>query len=154
MIRYALKCGRGHAFESWFRSAEAFETLRAAGHVACPECGATDVAKALMAPQVRPARKAAARSAPEAQSPAPSPADPEAERRAAREAAIAELRRRVEANSEYVGVQFAAEARRIQSGESPERSIYGEARVEDARALIEEGVPVAPLPFVPLRRAN
>jgi hypothetical protein len=70
------------------------------------------------------------------------------------EAAFAALRRQIEANSDYVGLNFAAEARRIHAGEAPERSIYGEARADEARALIEDGVPVAPLPFVPGRKTN
>jgi len=150
MIRYALRCRDGHSFESWFRSAAAFESLAAAGHVVCPDCGTTEVRKALMAPQVRPARKAAAETAPAA----PEPRRPLSEPASAREAALAELRRQVEERSEYVGLQFAAEARRIHAGEAPERLIHGEAKAEEARALIEEGVPVAPLPFLPARRAN
>ena len=138
MIRYALRCDSDHGFESWFGSAEAYDRLRAAGHVSCPDCGSTTVEKALMAPNVTPSRKAV---------PLDAPKDP-------REAALAELRRRVEENSEYVGLEFAAEARRIHEGDAPERSIYGEAKLDDARRLIEDGVPVAPLPFLPKARAN
>jgi hypothetical protein len=137
MIRYALRCDRDHGFDSWFGSAEAYDRLRAAGHVACPDCGSTVVDKALMAPSVSPARDKALAA----------PRDP-------REAALAELRRQVEENSEYVGLEFATEARRIHEGEAPERSIYGEARLDEARRLIEDGVPVAPLPFLPKARAN
>jgi hypothetical protein len=137
MIRYALRCDRDHGFESWFGSAEAYDRLRAGGHVACPDCGSTGVDKALMAPNVTPSRSKALTA----------PQDP-------REAALAELRRKVEENSEYVGLEFATEARRIHDGEAPERAIYGEAKLEDARRLIEDGVPVAPLPFLPKARAN
>lgn len=167
MIRYALRCRHGHGFESWFRSAEAFETLRAAGQLHCPECGVGAVEKALMAPQVRPARQqaAATRTAPpdapgHAAQPGPVPASADGPARplsapsSQREAALAELRRRIEEGSEYVGLEFVAEARAIHAGEAPERSIYGEARLDEARALIDEGVPVAPLPFLPGRKAN
>jgi hypothetical protein len=137
MIRYALRCDRDHGFDSWFGSAEAYDRLRAAGHVACPDCGSTEIDKALMAPNVTPSRAKALTT----------PQDP-------REAALAELRRKVEENSEYVGLEFATEARRIHEGEAPERAIYGEAKLDDARRLIEDGVPVAPLPFRPKQRAN
>jgi hypothetical protein len=137
MIRYALRCEKEHDFESWFGSAEAYDRLRAVGHVACPDCGSTTVDKALMAPSVTPSRSKALAA----------PRDP-------REAALAELRRKVEENSEYVGLEFASEARRIHEGDAPERSIYGEAKLDDARRLIEDGVPVAPLPFLPKARAN
>lgn len=139
MIRYALKCDRDHGFESWFKTSAAFDALKASGHVACPVCGSTAVEKALMAPTVRPPEE----GRPQLRDPA-SPM----------EEAMAALRREVEANSEYVGLGFAAEARAIHAGEAPGRSIYGEARPEEARALLEEGVPVAPLPFMPPRKTN
>jgi hypothetical protein len=162
MIRYSLKCSAGHAFESWFGSSEAFDRLMAAQHVTCPECGATEVCKALMAPGVRPARSAASLSdqaanppqAPADTAAADQPARPLSVQDSPRQAALAELRRMIESKSEYVGLQFAAEARRIHEGDAPERPIYGEAKIEEAKALIEDGVPVAPLPFLPARRAN
>ncbi len=142
MIRYALKCDKGHGFESWFASASAYETLAAQGHVTCPECGSAQVSKAMMAPSLGSAGQKAA-AAPAA---APEPAD--------RAAMLKRLRAEIEANSEYVGMSFAAEARRMHEGDAPERSIYGEARPEEARALIDDGIPVAPLPFVPDRQRN
>jgi hypothetical protein len=145
MIRYALKCATDHGFDSWFQSAETFDGLARAGRVACPVCGSTEVSKSLMAPAVRPARGTAV--APASDRPLAAPASD-------LEEAMAELRRQVERNSDYVGMSFVAEARRIHSGEAPERSIYGEARPEEARKLIEEGVPVAPLPFIPPRKTN
>ncbi len=132
MIRYALKCEAGHAFESWFKSAGAYEALRGAGHVACPDCGSAAVEKELMAPAVASGQA----------------------RAADRAAALAELKRKVEENADYVGMNFVAEARAMHAGERPERSIYGEARPEEAIALLEEGVPVAPLPFLPTRKTN
>lgn len=105
MIRYALTCDKDHAFESWFQSAEGFDRLLGAGMVACSVCGSPTVSKSLMAPAVRPARKAAATpSEPPAERPLSAPAS-EVEK------AIATLRRQVEENSEYVGPDFAAEAR-------------------------------------------
>lgn len=145
MIRYALTCAEGHSFESWFASASAFDDLRGRGLVACVACGSGEVEKALMAPAVRPTP----RSEPRAEAPGskPPPRDP-------REEALARLRAKVEAESEYVGLSFAAEARAMHEGDVPHRSIYGEARPDEARALLEDGVPVAPLPFVPKRSAN
>ncbi len=144
MIRYTLTCANDHGFESWFQSAEAFDRLAAAGHVACATCGSTDIAKTLMAPAVRPARAAAASGE----------AGPLSAPRTQAEAALAEIRRRIEANSDYVGLNFAAEARAMHEGTIPERSIYGEAWPDDARRLVEDGIPVAPLPFLPARKAN
>ncbi|MGY6410476.1 MAG: DUF1178 family protein [Alkalilacustris sp.] len=145
MIRYSLRCPNGHGFDSWFGSAGDYDRLTAAGQIACPDCGAGNVAKAPMAPSVRPGRNAAA--PPPAPGPALSPDE-------ARRAALAELRRRIEASSENVGLRFAAEARAMHAGEAPERPIHGEARPDEARALIEEGVPVLPLPFLPSRKVN
>ncbi|OIP88005.1 MAG: hypothetical protein AUK37_00265 [Rhodobacterales bacterium CG2_30_65_12] len=146
MIRYALKCPRNHRFESWFQSAAAFDALLAAGQLACPTCGAPEVEKSLMSPDVRPAR--AATAAVEAETPHPLAAKSERER------AVAALKARVEATGDYVGLRFAREARAMHEGSAPERPIYGEARADEARALIEDGVPVAPLPFTPTRKTN
>lgn len=158
MIRFALKCSQGHGFESWFASGAAYETLRAGGHLACPVCGDTGIEKALMTPALQPER-AAPEVAPADPPSAPTPAIPEAgtlmstgDR--ALEEKLAALRRHVEENAEYVGKDFADEARQMHLGDAPERPIYGEARIEEARALVEEGVPVAPLPFLPARKAN
>jgi len=139
MIRFSLRCDRDHRFESWFQSAESFDKLHAAGHLACAVCGSAAVDKALMAPQVQPARAATV-----AASPAPSPA----------EQALAEMRRRIEKTADYVGPGFAREARDMHEGLIPERAIYGEAHADEARQLIEDGVPVLPLPFTPRRKAN
>lgn len=150
MIRYALKCDQNHAFESWFQNAAAYDGLRAAGHVSCPNCGSTTVEKSLMAPKVRPARSATPASVPaKSQTPTALAApNPEIE------AEIAKLRAKVEAESEYVGGSFAREARAMYLGDAPERSIYGEAKLADAKDLLEDGVPVMPLPFTPTRKSN
>ena len=147
MIRYALECPEGHGFESWFASAEGFDALAGRGLVACPVCGATGVAKTLMAPALLASRKALVAANPAAERPLSGPAS-------AREQALAAMRREIEANSDYVGMNFATEARRIHAGDAPERAIYGEARADEARKLIEDGVPVAPLPFLPARKTN
>lgn len=146
MIRYNLKCGAGHGFDSWFKNAEAFSALQAAGQVTCPVCGSAEVEKELMAPAVRPARKAAAALPPSR----PDLSAPASEL----EEKLAALKRQIEENSEYVGMNFAAEARKIHAGEAPERAIHGEAKPDEARAMIEEGLPVAPLPFLPARKVN
>ena len=142
MIRYSLKCGAGHGFESWFRSADAFVALRSAGQVHCPVCGRSEVEKDLMAPAIRPARRN--------ESAKPDLSGPASDL----EEKLAALKRQIEENSEYVGMNFATEARKIHAGDAPERAIHGEAKPEEARAMIEEGLPVAPLPFLPSRKVN
>lgn len=159
MIQYTLKCSEGHRFDSWFQSGDAFDKLVQASMVTCPECGATQVEKAIMAPRVRPARTAA-----QPEVPVPSPVVAEKPEAAPQqslsapnselEKAVKELRKRVEANSDYVGADFAKEARAMHLGDAPERSIYGEAKPEDAKSLIEDGVAVMPLPFMPNRKTN
>lgn len=138
MIRYDLKCAKDHAFDSWFASADAFDGLKRAGQLSCPHCGSTKVEKALMAPKVRPARKAVSLQKAETD----------------QEKALAKLRQEVEKNSDYVGMNFASEARAMHDGDMPQRAIYGEAKPEEAKSLIEDGVPVAPLPFTPKAKTN
>ena len=136
MIRYALRCDRGHDFDGWFRSSGGFETMRDAGQVTCAECGSSQVDRALMAPAVT--EKRAPLNAP----------------RNKAEVALEALRRKVEESSDYVGLRFAEEARAMHDGDRPSRAIHGEARPDEARKLIEDGVPIAPLPFIPRRQAN
>lgn len=145
MIRYALTCGEGHDFESWFQSAASFDALAAAKHLSCPDCGDRRVEKSLMAPGVQATRAGGG---------GPEDTATLSEPRNGREAALAQLRKEVETNSEYVGLKFAAEARAMHDGDIPHRAIYGEARIDEAKRLVEDGVPVAPLPFTPRTRAN
>jgi hypothetical protein len=143
MIRYALKCQDRHDFESWFASADAFDALDRAGRIECPVCGTTRVAKALMAPGVGSAGETPAlRDAPPSGSAdTPLPSTTPAEQ------ALRLLRREIEKRSDYVGTRFADEARKMHLGETPDRVIHGEAAPHEARALIDEGIQILPLPF-------
>jgi len=147
MIRYTLKCDKEHSFDSWFSSAAAFDALLAKGMVSCTICGSATVEKALMAPAVRPARKAAAAEATKPEAPLSAP-------QTGIEEAFAAMRQAVEANSDYVGVNFVSEARAMHEGAKPERAIHGEARLDEAKALLDDGIPVMPLPFLPKRSRN
>lgn len=132
MIRYSLRCDQGHKFDGWFRSADGFDAMAKAGQVSCSVCGSAEVSKELMAPAV-PSRDSEER--------------PLAAPGSELETAVAELRRQIETNSDYVGSDFATQARAMHDGEMPKRSIHGEAKLEEARKLVEDGVPVMPLPF-------
>ena len=148
MIRSSLRCEQGHDFDGWFRSSDGFDSLRAAGQVSCAICGSLKVEKALMAPRV--AHGDAGDGGREGLAGGGDLHTP----RDDREAALEQMRRHVEANSDYVGMSFAAEARAMHEGSAPERAIHGEAKLEDARKLIEDGIPVTPLPFRSRQRAN
>ena len=141
MINYTLKCDQNHTFDSWFKSAEAFEMLVKKSMVVCSECGSTKITKAIMAPSVSTSRKKDNKPS-------------ELEKKSKLKNDILELKKKIEANSEYVGNNFANEARSMYLGETPERSIYGEAKTDDAKKLIDDGIPVMPLPFLPAKRAN
>ncbi|PYG26492.1 DUF1178 family protein [Pelagimonas varians] len=150
MIQYSLKCADGHQFDSWFQSASAFDKLQSAGHVTCAVCGSAKVAKAMMAPRVNKVAKVVAPKPEPIPDKTPSLSAPNSEA----EQAIANLKQHVEANSDYVGKDFATEARAMHDGDSPTRSIWGEAKLEDAKALVDEGISVMPLPFLPTRKSN
>ncbi|MFQ6548924.1 DUF1178 family protein [Aestuariibius sp. 2305UL40-4] len=145
MIKYTLKCGDGHAFESWFHSSDAFDALRDAGRLSCIECGNTHVEKSLMAPKVRPGRASGPLPEPANTSDAPPPDFVKA---------VAKLKAHVEATSDYVADRFASEARAIHVGDAPDRPIYGEANSGEVKSLLDDGIPVAPLPFVSGRKVN
>jgi hypothetical protein len=141
MIVFDLACASGHIFEAWFGSTADFDAQRERGLVTCPICGATEVSKAVMAPNVAPKGNRA--SAPVAmRGGTPTPAEMKAML-----AALAKAQAKALEGSEHVGSHFAAEARAIHDGDAPERPIHGQATREEARALVEDGVPVAPLPL-------
>lgn len=140
MIRYALACGAGHDFEGWFGGSDDFDVQSAQGLVSCPACGSPEVRKQIMAPAVVTSKGKAER--------APGPS-----REMMMEMAN-QVRRHVEDNFDNVGDAFAREARAIHEGRSEERGIYGEATLREARELLEDGVPVAPLPQTPLERRD
>jgi hypothetical protein len=137
MIKYALGCAEGHEFESWFIDSAAYEKQRKRGFVVCPECGSTAVEKAIMAPAVVGGERGVCA--------APAESLLDEKRRRAREM-IVRLRQEIEANTDDVGAKFPEVARAIQAGDEPERAIRGQASPDEARALIEEGVSVLPLP--------
>ncbi|WP_050526151.1 DUF1178 family protein [Pseudorhodobacter aquimaris] len=142
MIRYSLKCAADHSFDSWFQSAAAFDALAEGGHVTCPTCGSAEIVKTLMAPAVSTTRVATTMAGTLS-----TPANPQEE-------ALSALRVEVEANSDYVGKNFVTEARKMHNGAVPSRAIHGEARLDEAKKLIEDGVPVVPMPFIPPRKVN
>lgn len=143
MIRYTLECRKGHEFEAWFRSSSVYDEQVANGQVVCAVCGSKKVKKSLMAPNVATRSK---KTVPVAQTPADEGHDS-----ARRElmALMRKVRAEVEKTAEYVGPQFAEEARKIHHEEAPARGIYGEASPDDVRALREEGVEFYPLPKLP-----
>lgn len=152
MIRYSLTCQDGHSFESWFQSSDAYDALAARGLISCTSCGSTEVKKALMAPRVS-ATEVEAETAPADQRQAMA-AGPLSQPGSKMERMLADLRKTVEENSTYVGGNFATEARQMHLGEVPERQIHGEATPQEARDLVEDGVPILPLPVLPKSKAN
>jgi hypothetical protein len=153
MIRYALQCEHGHAFESWFQNSAAYDKQAKRGLVTCPICNSGKVEKAIMAPRLArtEANEPAAEATPAAAPPAPprtpvamvSPQERELRKR------LKELRDHVVKNATYVGPRFAEEARKMHYGEIEHRSIYGEASAEEARELHDEGIEFQPLPIMP-----
>jgi hypothetical protein len=152
MIRYNLRCERGHAFESWFQSSSAYDQQVRRKLVACPTCGTSKVEKAIMAPQIV-GKKGRERAAPvPAEQPAATAAESTplmmAQERELR-AKLKELRDHIVKNADNVGDRFPNEARKMHYGDIEHRPIYGEASPEEARSLVEEGVEVSPLPVLP-----
>jgi hypothetical protein len=152
MIRYNLRCEKGHAFESWFQSSAAYESQEKRWLVSCPACGSVKVERAIMAPQIvtkkgreAPAPEPAAPTEATASEPTPLLMAQERELRAK----LKELRDHIVKNADNVGERFPNEARKMHYGDIEHRPIYGEASPEEARSLIDEGVEVSPLPVLP-----
>lgn len=160
MIRYALVCDKGHAFESWFADSAAYDKQAKRGLVTCPQCGSSKVAKAIMAPRLSAAKKRRrpieAPALPEAPVPAaaeaPAPVAMVSPQEREFRAKLKELRDHLVKNADHVGPKFPDEARKMHYGEIEHRSIYGEASPDEAKALVEEGIEVHPLPVLPEER--
>jgi hypothetical protein len=142
MIVFDLKCGGEHVFEAWFKSSSAYEEQRLAGLIACPVCNDATITKAVMAPAVAAKGNQAPDSAPAALK--------------AALATIAAMQAKQLETSQWVGAAFADKARAMHQGDEPEAPIHGQATAAEAIALVEEGVPVAPLlvPVVPPEACN
>ncbi len=160
MILYDLRCRKGHVFEAWFRDSAAYDDRVEAGVVACPTCGSKKVEKAPMAPRLakgglsKGSGETGEVQRAEAQTAEAGPAETEtakAETAKAAEAmrALRGLRRKVEDNFDYVGPQFAEEARKIHYGESDAHNIYGETSDQEAKELRDEGVTFTRIPWAP-----
>jgi hypothetical protein len=160
VIRYALACNKGHEFESWFQSSEAYDKQAKRGLVACPLCGSAKVEKALMAPRLKRTDKTSPRAEPAHAEPAAAPAAaPEktpvaimSDRERELRRKLKELREHLTKSADYVGPKFPEEARKMHYGEIEHRSIYGEASPQDAKELHEEGIEFHPLPVLPDER--
>jgi hypothetical protein len=178
MIHYQLQCHQGHSFDGWFKDSASFDVQVQAGYVSCPSCNSADVTRALMAPalgrgtkkfQTEPQPAGPRQGDPRQgevaageDSPRPASREAPALPSGATSAAIAEsglpdnvravlqrLRAEVERSCDYVGNDFAEEARRIHYGEAEARGIYGEASRTDAEALADEGIEIGVLPWLP-----
>ena len=133
MIRYALICEHNHEFEGWFGASADFDDQRERGLVDCPACGSKAVRKAIMAPAVAGTKRRGEDAGP-------------TQNQAMMMEAMGRIRAHVEENFDDVGDAFASEARAIHEGRSEERGIYGQATSQEVKALMEDGVPVAPMP--------
>jgi hypothetical protein len=159
MIHYQLHCGQDHDFDGWFANSSGFEEQQARGLIACPHCGNTDVRRALMAPAIGKKGNATAQAEPvdeagEAGLPAAAPPSmpvvmPDPVLSDQMIEMIHKVRAEVEKNCDSVGSEFAEEARKIHYGEADARGIYGETTLDEAQELVEEGIDVTALPFVP-----
>lgn len=150
MIKYSLICEIGHEFEGWFQNSAAFDTQSAQRLIVCPSCGTLEVQKALMAPAVTNRSK---QSEPVQNHPTPGPeATTHAYVPPAIQDIVRKIRGEIEKQAEYVGPEFAEEARRIHYTESPERGIYGEATSDEVAELDAEGIQVFALPVLPEER--
>lgn len=140
MIKYALVCEHGHEFEGWFGASSDYDDQAARGLLECPACASKAVRKQIMAPAIAGTKRTMGDVSPKTH--------------AMMMETVRKVRRHVEENFDYVGDAFAREARAIHEGKSEERGIYGEASPAEVKKLVEDGVPVAPLPPEPLKKTD
>ena len=154
MIHYQLCCDVDHEFDGWFKDSDNFDRQVARKLINCPVCASTKIRRALMAPGIR--KKGGAATVIESEPPPPAPQPPQLSNRKAAgimpdqvRAALLKLRTEVEKNCDYVGPNFAEEARRIHNGEAQPRGIYGESTDADVEALADDGIEIAQIPWLP-----
>jgi hypothetical protein len=157
MILYTLRCAEGHEFESWFKDSKTYERQEKRALIPCPTCGSGKVTRALMTPRIgKSGKTGTVEVAVPAETAAP--AAPAAEQQMAALAqhmpkemrdTLLKLRQQVEKNCDYVGGNFAEEARKIHYGEADKRGIYGETSEKEAEALVEEGIEFGRVPWIP-----
>jgi len=147
VILYRLICADGHEFDAWFRNSATFDRQAAKGILSCPECNSDQVTKAMMAPRIN--RGAAMDSDALASSQQMALAAAPAPEAMGLKEMLRALRRQVEENCDYVGDKFAQEARAIAEERADARNIYGEATREEVRDLLDDGIDIAPLPWLP-----
>tara|TARA_Y100001954_G_C15263989_1_gene338767 strand:- start:80 stop:502 length:423 start_codon:yes stop_codon:yes gene_type:complete len=135
MIKYKLQCENLHQFESWFSSSHAYEKLKNEKLLSCEICGSNSISKSLMSPSVNSKEKESIKEVFKSK--------PNKEQKL-----LKKLKKEIEKNCEYVGENFEKEARAIHFGDSPKRSIYGETTLNEAKSLYEDGIPIAPLPWI------
>ena len=151
MIRYSLACDAGHRFDSWFGNSAAFDSLLSQGVLTCPECGSGQVAKTIMAPAIVARQSPGAQLAENAPTGGPAAVDlalMDDKRRELR-SMVRAFREQVLAGTQDVGARFPEEARRMHEGEIAHREIRGQATIDEARALLDEGIMILPLPVLP-----
>ena len=133
MIKYSLRCESDHVFEAWFSDSEGFEKQNKKNLISCLTCSSTKIKKDIMAPRISSGKQKTNRLN---------------QKKDKVEMILNKVRKHVESNFDYVGDNFADEARAIHYGEKEEREIYGETSIDDAVELIEEGIKVEPLPGI------
>lgn len=145
MIKFSLRCNGKHNFDSWFKSSEAFDKLGASGLLSCPICGSNEVKKNVMTPQVQSSSTHVkeVKNKPSFSAP-PTPAD----------LMMQKLRNLIDTKFENVGEKFVTEVRAMDAGEIPRRSVIGDASLNDAIELLEDGIPVTPVPWLDKRKSN
>ena len=142
-----LQCNHRHEFEGWFGSEEEFQSQLSRQLVECPVCASHDITKRLSAPRLN--LSGAREPVPEVKSATPDANEAVATHVSNTEFQTAWLKmvRHVMANTVDVGTQFAEEARKIHYGETEQKQIRGQVSAEETRELLEEGIPVMPLPI-------
>ena len=174
MIKYQLICDLSHEFEGWFKTSASFDAQNQSELITCPECGSANVRRALMTPNLASPKRRRRPSADNISNinasitdingttssssnqtnllgarDVVSGASPSVNEIGEAMAQLRQLQRKIKAEYRDVGTEFAAEARKIHYGESAPENIYGQSSDEEREALLDEGIDVVAMPWVP-----
>ena len=151
MIKYSLKCfedncNKSEPFDGWFQNSASFEKQIDAGYISCPYCGSLNIKKNLMSPSVKSTKEINTDII--SKNVKHNEFNKKKNKQIDMMVILRNLKKEIKKNAEFVGKNFAKEAKAIHEGKSKERAIYGQANAKDLEELKSKNIDVINVPWV------
>ena len=151
MIKYSLKCvekncNKNEPFDGWFQNSTSFEKQIEAGYISCPYCGSLNIKKNLMSPSVKSTKKINLKT--NSKNIKHNELNKKTNKQIDMMVVLRNLKKQIQKNADFVGKNFAEEAKAIHEGKSKERAIYGQANTKDLEELKSKNIDFINVPWV------